>query len=152
MESEFKSQQKNIQDLNEKVKNNHEETTKDHQDQLEKLRTEVRTKEDEIFVLTKTLEDLENEYNSQEDQLKEKNKCVAELEHILTDYEQKLEDYDHCKRDLEKAVNAVQEQEIDYQMLKKEYDEMKSVYCERMFKKNDVTPSRTERPAFHLFL
>ena len=86
MESEFKSQQKNIQELNEKVKHNHEETTKDHQDQLEKLRSEVRTKEDEIFVLTKTLEDLENEYNSQEDQLKEKNKCVAELEHILTDY------------------------------------------------------------------
>eukprot|EP00111_Clytia_hemisphaerica_P017777 TCONS_00052561-protein len=138
LESEFKSQQKNIQDLNEKVKNNHEETTKDHQDQLEKLRTEVRTKEDEIFVLTKTLEDLENEYNSQEDQLKEKNKCVAELEHILTDYEQKLEDYDHCKRDLEKAVNAVQEQEIDYQMLKKEYDEMKSVHSESQANEEEV--------------
>ena len=127
LESEFQSQQTKIQELNQKLRDDQKQSDQANNAELEHMRTSLKTKDDEIFVLNKTLDDLEAKYHTQEEELSEKHKCVTDLEIILVDYERKLEDYEACKKELESALSIMHEQEIDYQMLKKECDQFKAV-------------------------
>ena len=127
MESEFQSQQTKIQELNQKLRDDQQHSDQASNAELERMRTNLKTKDDEIFVLNKTLDDLEAKYHTQEEELGEKHKCVTDLEIILVDYERKLEDYEACKKELESSLSIMHEQEIDYQMLKKECDQFKAV-------------------------